>query len=191
MNTKTIITIVSTFVLIFFSSSCVNKQPFSEFVKTINFSNLDSFIFSDSIFTGLDFRSADQVLLESLSQGIITDELSSLGFKPVSRKIDADFYVLVTWRKALSYYSNPSDHIDPYAQVLIRKDNKADRFTPRLNLILEIYNNKSNEMFWRKELPNIFNALQITEKRVADSLKRAIKGFPARIIKDPNLPSIQ
>lgn len=191
MNTKTIITIISAFVLIFFSTSCVYKQPFSEFVKTINFSNLDSFTFSDSIFTGLDFRSEDQALLESLSQGIITNELSSLGFKTVSRKIDADFYVVVTWRKALSYYSNPIDHIDPYAQVLIRKDSKAELFTPRLNLIVEIYNNKSNEMFWRKELPNIFNTLQITEKRVADSLKRAIKGFPARIIKDPNLPSIQ
>ena len=141
--------------------------------------------------TGLDFRKIDQVILERLSNEIITDKLSSLGFVPASSAADADFYVTITWKKALSFYSNPTDHIDPYAQVLARKDDRVGRFTPRINLLLEMYSICNNEVFWRKELPNIFDAPELTEERVVNSLKRAIKGFPARVIKDPNLPSIQ
>ena len=133
----------------------------------------------------------DKMMSEKLSEEIISYELSSLGFVPATSTVDADFYVIITWRKALSFYSNPTDHIDPYAQVLARKDDRVGRFTPRLNLLLEIYSNSKNEVFWRNELPNIFDAPELTENRVKDSLKRAIKGFPARIIKDPNLPSIQ
>ena len=191
MKYKIIRSIIGAFILVLYSSSCVNKNPFSEFVKTINFSNLDSFKVENILLTGLKFRKSDQVILERLSEEIITYKLSSLGFVPASSTIDADFSVIITWKKALSYYSNPTDHIDPYAQVLARKNDRIGHLIPRLNLLIEIYSNSRNEIFWRKELPNIFDAPELTEDRVRDSLKRAIKGFPARVIKDPNLPSIQ
>ena len=191
MKYKIIRSIIGAFILVLYSSSCVNKNPFSEFVKTINFSNLDSFKVENTLLTGLNFRKSDQVILERLSEEIITYKLSSLGFVPASSTIDADFSVIITWKKALSYYSNPTDHIDPYAQVLARKNDRIGHLIPRLNLLIEIYSNSRNEIFWRKELPNIFDAPELTEDRVRDSLKRAIKGFPARVIKDPNLPTIQ
>ena len=191
MKYKIIRSIIGALILVFCFSSCANNHPFSEFVKTINFSNLGYFTVDKTLLTGLDFTKSDQVILERLSEEIITYKLSSLGFVPASSTIDADFYVIITWKKALSFYSNPTDHIDPYAQVLARKDDRVGRFTPRLNLLLEIYSNSNNEIFWRKELPNIFDAPELTENRVKDSLKRAIKGFPARVIKDPNLPTIQ
>ena len=191
MKYKIIRYIIGAFILVLCSSSCVNKSPFSEFVKTINFSNLDSFKVENILLTGLNFRKSDQVILERLSEEIITYKLSSLGFVPASSTIDADFSVIITWKKALSYYSNPTDHIDPYAQVLARKNDRIGHLIPRLNLLIEIYSNSRNEIFWRKELPNIFDAPELTEDRVRNSLNRAIKGFPARVIKDPNLPTIQ
>lgn len=191
MKYKFVSLIICALALVFCSSSCVHKHPFSEFVKTINFSNLDSFKVKGTVLTGLDFRKSDQGILIRLSEEIITNKLSSLGFVPATNTLDADFYVIITWKKALSYYSNPTDHIDPYAQVLARKDDRVGRFTPRLNLLIEIYSNSNDEIFWRKELPNIFDAPELTDNRVKNSLKRAIKGFPARVIKDPNLPSIQ
>jgi len=45
-------------------------------------------------------------------------------------------------------------------------------------------------MFWRKDLPNIFDAVQFTEERVVESLKRAIDNFPERVENDPSLPNI-
>ena len=191
MKYKIVRSIIGAFVLVLCSSSCVNKNPFSEFVKTINFSNLDSFKVESVLLTGIDFRKSDQLILERLSEEIITYKLSSLGFVPASSTIDADFYVIITWKKALSFYSNPTDHIDPYAQVLARKNDRVGHLIPRLNLLIEIYSYSQNEIFWRKELPNIFDAPELTENRVKDSLKRAIKEFPARVIKDPNLPTIQ
>ena len=191
MKYKIIRSIIGALILVFCLSSCVTNHRFSEFVKTINFTNLDFFAVDKILLTGLDFRKSDQLILEKLSEEIISYELSSLGFVPATRTVDADFYVIITWRKALSFYSNPTDHIDPYAQVLARKDDRVGRFTPRLNLLLEMYSNSKNEVFWRKELPNIFDAPELTENRVKDSLKRAIKEFPARVIKDPNLPTIQ
>ena len=192
--------IVCTFFLIFNVVSCISNQPYSEFVKTVNFSNLDTFTFKHTLLTGLEFSKVDRAILENLSENVIASELSSRGFQSVSPKEGADFYAVVTWKKAVSVYSNPSDHIDPYALVLARKDDNVGRFTSRfnlgrftsrLNLQVELYDSGTDEVFWRNELPNIFDALQLTEDRVLKSLKLAIKGFPLRIIKDPKLPTIQ
>ena len=183
--------IICTLFFIFYIVSCISNQPYSEFVKTINFSDLDTFTFKHTRLTGLEFSKLDRAVLENLSEDIIASELSLRGFQSVSQNTGADFYAVVTWKKAVSVYSNPSDHIDPYAVVLARKDDKVGRFTSRLNLQVELYDSGTGEVFWRNELPNIFDALQLTEDRVLKSLKLAIKGFPLRIIKDPKLPSIQ
>lgn len=183
--------IICLFFLILHLVSCISNQPYSEFTKTINFSNLDTFTFKHTLLTGLEFSEADRAVLENLSEDIIASELSLRGFESVSHNSGEDFYVVVTWKKAVSVYSNPFDHIDPYAVVLARNDDKIGRFTSRLNLLLEVYDGSTDEVFWRNELPNIFDSLQLTENRVLKSLKLAIRGFPQRIIKDPKLPSIQ
>ena len=183
--------IICVFFLFFYVVSCVSNQPYSEFVKTVNFSNLDTFTFKHTLLAGLEFSKVDRAILDNFSEDIIASELSLRGFQLLPQKDGADFYAVVTWTKAVSIYSNPSDHIDPYAVVLARKDDKVRRFTSRLNLLVEIHDSSTDEVFWRNELPNIFDTLQLTEDRVLKSLKLAIKGFPLRIIKDPKLPSIQ
>ena len=182
------------FLLLTFASltcftACVSTPPHGEFVKTINFSSLDTFSFKHTLITGMDFRKSDELLLEELSEQIIVSELQGRGFEKVDT--EADFFAVVKWKKLVSIYANPFDHIDPYNDVLARRGDPNSRFASRLHLTLEIYESSSQRLFWRKELPNIFDALQLSEERVSASLQLAIKDFPPCIVKDPNLPSIQ
>ena len=186
---KLIASLLLSLVILTSFTACVNTSPYSEFVETVKFSSLDTFSFEQTLITGLDFRESEELLLEELSKQIIVEELQLRGFEP--DPVDTDFFVVVKWKKSVSMYASPHDHIDPYKNVIDRSDNPSSRFASRLHLTLEIYENNTRNLFWRNELPNIFDALQLTEKRVTDSLKLAIKNFPQHIVKDPNLPSIQ
>ena len=178
-----------TLVILTSFTACVNTSPYSEFVETVKFSSLDTFSFEKTLITGMDFRESEELLLKELSKQIIVEELQLRGFVP--DPADADFFAVVKWNKSVSIHANPYDHIDPYSKVIDRRYDPTSRFASRLHLTLEIYENSTRNLFWRNKLPNIFDALQLTEKRVTDSLKLAIKNFPQHIVKDPNLPSIQ
>ena len=178
-----------TLVILTSFTACVNTSPYSEFVETVKFSSLDTFSFEKTLITGMDFRESEELLLEELSKQIIVEELQLRGFEP--DPADADFFAVVKWKKSVSVYANPYDHIDPYSKVIDRRDDPTSRFASSLCLTLEIYENSTRNLFWQNKLPNIFDALQLTEERVTDSLKLAIKNFPQHIVKDPNLPSIQ
>jgi len=169
-------------------TGCMSTPQNSEFVKTINFSSLDTFTFKHTLVTGMDFRESEEMLLEELSEQTIVSELESRGFQQSAD--GADFFAVVKWKKAVSSYADPFAHIDPYSEVMARRDDPSKRFASRLHLTLEIYESSTRNLFWRKDLPNIFDAIQLTEERVVDSLKQAIKDFPQHIEKDPNLPNI-
>jgi len=167
---------------------CASTQPHAEFVKTVNFSSLDTFSFKHTLISGMDFRESEELLLESLSERTISSKLRALGFEEVAA--DADFFAVVKWKKAVSTHFNAFQHIDPYTEVMARRD-EATHFASRIHLTLELYETRSGNLFWRKDLPNIFDAIQLTEERVVASLKRAIENFPEHIEKDPNLPNIE
>jgi len=169
-------------------TACLSTAPYGEFVKTINFSSLDTFSYKHTLTTGMNFRKSDELLLEEFSEQVIVGQLEGRGFQ--STAADADFFVVVKWKKLVSTYANPFDHIDPYNEVIARRDDPSSRFASRLHLTLEIYESSTRNLFWRNELPNIFDALQLSEERVTETLKLAIKDFPQHIVKDPNLPSI-
>ena len=168
---------------------CVSTQPNAEFVKTVNFTALDTFSFKHTLITGMDFRESEEILLERLSEETITRELKARGFE--ATEANSDFYAVVKWKKSFSPYADPFDHIDPYTEVMARGDDRAKRMATRLHLTLEIYESSTRNLFWRNDLPNIFDAIQLTEERVTDSLALAIKNFPEHIKKDPNLPNIE
>ena len=170
-------------------TACLSTPPYGEFVKTINFSSLDTFSYKHTLTTGMNFRKSDELLLEEFSEKVIVSQLEGRGFQSTAAA-DADFFVVVKWKKLVSTYANPFDHIDPYNEVIARRDDPNSRFASRLHLTLEIYESSTRNLFWRNELPNIFDALQLSEERVTESLKLAIKDFPQHIVKDPNLPNI-
>ena len=177
------------FLFSLFSGCMSTPTPNAEFVNSVNFSSLDTFSFKHTLISGMDFRESEEMLLEKLSAQTIRQELQARGFEPV--QANADFYAVVKWKKSVSGYADPFDHIDPVHEVMARRDDAAMRFASRLHLTLEIYQSGTDKLFWRKDLPNIFDALQLTEERIVDSLKRAIQNFPQRIEKDPNLPNLE
>ena len=185
---KIFIPLLFTFTILTCFTACLSTTPYVEFVKTVNFSSLDTFSYKHTLTTGMDFRKSDELLLEELSEQVVVSQLEERGFEPTD--VDADFFAVVKWKKSVTYCANPFDHIDPYNKVIARRGDPNSRLTSRLHLTLEIYESSTHNLFWRNELPNIFSALQLTEERVTDSLKLAIKNFPQHIVKDPSLPRI-
>lgn len=159
----------------------------AEFVKTVNFSSLDTFEFKHTLISGMSFRESERMVLERLSESVLIDSLGARGFEAVD--VDGDFVVVVKWRKAVSTFVNAFDPIDGPSATLMR--GTGNRSFARVSLIVELYESASGNLFWRKEMNNAFDAIQFTEDRIVRSLQRAIENFPERIEKDPNLPSLQ
>jgi hypothetical protein len=182
----------SVFVLTFFSAllvGCVSNGPHSGFVKTTTFSALQTFSYKHTLVTGMDFRDSEERLLENLSEESLVEAFAKRGFEQV--ETGSDFFVVAKWRKEVSSYPSMFDSIDGPQDSLNRRDHPSYRFASRLHLTVEIYESDSREMFWREELPNIFDATQFTEERVIAALQRAVEDFPDRVEKDPNLPNIE
>ncbi|MFT5623373.1 MAG: hypothetical protein ACI9FZ_001307, partial [Bacteroidia bacterium] len=93
--------------------------------------------------------------------------------------------------KQISSYAGLFDSVEGPTSTMHRRYDGNSSTAVRVSLTVEIYNTTTNEIFWRAELPNIFDAIQYSEARVAQSLSRAIQQFPERIEKDPNLPNIE
>jgi hypothetical protein len=168
---------------------CASNSPHSGFVKTVTFSSLQTFSYKHTLITGMDFRESEEQILEELSEKTLVSELSARDFEQVDS--GGDFYVVTKWKKAVSSYPGIFDSIDGPRESLNDRDNPSYRFASRLHLTVEIYQSSSRELFWREELPNIFDATQFTEERVIASLQRAVEEFPERVEKDPNLPDIE
>jgi len=171
-------------------SGCVSNDSRSEFVKTITFSSLDSFSYRHTLVTGMDFSKSEKRMLEDLSEATLSAELLARGFEETA-EAGSDFFVVTKWQKAVSSYPDAFDSIDGPLDAMNRRDNPSYRFAARLHVAVEIYESSTGTLFWRKDLPNIFDAVQLTEERVVDSLKRAIENFPEWVEKDPGLPDIE
>jgi len=161
----------------------------SEFVRTITFSSLQTFDYKHTLVTGMDFRESEEMLLEELSEQALERAFTGRGFEQVPGA--PDFYVVAKWRKAVSNTPDIFDSIDGPTESLDRRDNPSFQFASRLHLTVEAYTAADDKLFWRKDLPNIFDAVQFTEERIVASLERAVKNFPERVEKDPDLPDIQ
>lgn len=170
-------------------SGCATTDPNAQFVGSVNFSGLEQFSYKHTLISGMNFRESEELLMEEMSELVLSSELNQRGFEQVDS--GADFYVVTKWKKAVSSYPSIHDSIDGSFESLGRRDNPSYKFASRLHLTVEIYEADTNNLFWRNDLPNIFDATQFTEGRVIESLKHAIKNFPNRIEKDPNLPSIE
>ncbi len=170
-------------------AGCATNQPHSEFVRTVTFSSLQTFNYKHTLISGMDFRSSEEMLLEDLSEQTLVEAFKERGFQQIAE--NADFYVVAKWKKAVSSYPDMFDSVDGPVESMQRRDNPSYRFASRLHLTVEVYESSTRNLFWRKELPNIFDAVQLTEERVAESLRRAVENFPQRVEKDPNLPDIE
>lgn len=172
-----------------FLVGCATKGPYSEFVRTTTFSSLQTFDYRHSFIAGMDFRESEQMMLEELSREVMLAAFSEKGFQRVSE--EPDFYVVVRWRKSLTTQPDIFDSIDGPRQSLERMDRPGLGFAARVHLTVEVYEREGDALFWRKELPNVFEATQFTEDRIVASLQRAVVNFPNRVERDPELMDIE
>lgn len=173
-------------------SGCETLEPSrtpGDFVRSINFSPLDTFRYDQTIVSGMPYRDTEDAAIKALSNQVLTEELVARGFEAVES--DSDFYIVAKWHKELSAYAGIFDSVDGPTAAMNRRNYGSSSSAVRFTLTVEIYDSTTKEMFWRAELPNIFDAIQYSEKRVALSLSRAIQRFPERVEKDPNLPNIE
>ena len=166
-------------------AGCISNSQHSEFVKTITFSSLQTFHYKHTLVTGMDFRESEEQMLEELSPATLIPELTTRGFNEVDS--GGDFFVVTKWKKSVSQYPDMFDHIDGVRDSLDRRDHPSYQFASRLHLTVEIYETSTGNLFWRKDLPNIFDAVQFTGERVIESLQRAIENFPERVEEDSDL----
>ena len=168
-----------------------SEAKYSEFVKTVNFSNLDTFYYKHTMISGMSFRKSEEFMLENLSEQALTDEMSARGFQAVDAAGGgSDFFVVTKWRKAVSNYTHTFNSVDGSAASLGRREMDFKTMS-RVSVIVEIYETSSGDLFWRKEMYNAFEAIQLTEVRISRTLQQAVQNFPEHIKKDPNLPIIQ
>ena len=106
--------------------------------------------------------------MKQLSQEVLTQELTARGYEPVDER--SDFYVVSKWRKEINLSA---------AEVV------------RFSLIVELYDTATDKVFWRAELPYVFNGMQWSEERVDQTLRLAILNFPASGDTGSNLPNAQ
>ena len=175
-----------------FLTGCATLKPTrtpGDFVRSIDFSPLDSFSYDRTVVSGMSYRDVDEAELNTLSEQVLTNELRARGFEAVES--NGDFYVVAKWHKQISTYAGLFDSVDGPTSTMHRRNYGSSSTAVRFWLTVEIYDSTTNEIFWRAELPNIFDAIQYSEERVAQSLSRAIQQFPGRIEKDPNLPNIE
>ena len=88
-------------IVLFLVPACQSAIPNkSEFVRTVNFSKLQSFRYKHTLATGMEWRDAQRILLEELTCKVINEEFESRGFE--RGESDADIVAVVKWRKAAS-----------------------------------------------------------------------------------------
>jgi len=103
----------------------------------------------------VDRRSSQALVMKKLSEQVLTRELSQRGYASAGQ--EADFYIVSKWRKEI---------------------NLSAAEAVRFSLIVEFYDTANKSLFWRAELPYIFNALQWSDARVSQTLRLAIQNFP-------------
>lgn len=172
-----------------FLVGCMTTAPNAEFVRSVTFSSLQTFSYKHTLITGLDFRDSEEMMIEALTDQVLSEEFQARGFSEVD--MNSDFYIVTKWKKSVSSYPSHFHSIDGVAASLNQRDNPSYRFASRLHLTVEVYETSTRNLFWRKDLPNIFDAIELTEDRLSDSLRRAVANFPQRVEKDPNLPDIE
>ena len=142
-----------------FMAGCASFEStgtYGDFARPTDMSSFDSFRYEHTMISGMVYRNSSQELvMKDLSEKVLTQELSQRGYTEAAE--DAKFYVVSKWRKEI---------------------NMSAAEAVRFSLIVEFYDASNKTLFWRAELPYVFNAMQWSEERVSQTLRLAIQSFP-------------
>jgi hypothetical protein len=165
-------------------ASLESTRSSGDFVRSIDLSIFDTFSYQDTVVSGTAFRVFQELEITELSNQVLREALTTRGYEAVESA--GDFYVVAKWHKAVSAYAGIFDSVDGPTSAMNRRNNANSSGAVRVTVIVELYETATDDLFWRAELPNIFDAIQYSGKRVSRSLRRAIQDFPDRVETDPN-----
>lgn len=189
MKISTFALIPLTAIVVLAAGCATTLSPHAEFVKTVNFSPFQAFEYRHTMVSTFDLSNSERMVLEELSEAVVTRELEAKGFQ--GETTGGDFYVVTKWRKALSSAPRYFPTINGPLEAAREQDRGRREAVARYSLDVELYETETDDLFWRSQLPYVFDAIEFSEERVVTSLKHALRNFPSRIHHDPNLPSIQ
>lgn len=165
---------------LFWLTGCATSSNSNDgFVGSINFSSLDTFSYKNTLVTGFGWNGSESMMLERSSEAAVIEELDARGFSFVES--GSDFCVVVKWTKSMSGYPGLLETVDGSTESMYSRDNSIYRDVPWLQLTLEVYETGTRQVFWRKALPNVLDAVALTEARVEKSIQQALKNFPNRV----------
>lgn len=174
-----------------FFAGCVlpSSEPVGDFVTSIDFTPLNTFSYKHTLVSGANVRESERMFMRSLSKEVLTEEMIARDF--ALEPAGSDFYVVTKWRKSSSSDSNMSGVFGGGYNGGSYNEVPTTRMPTLYTVIVEVYKSGTDQLFWRAELPNIFDRMQFSEVSIRAALERAIEGFPNRVPKDPDLPNIQ
>ena len=170
-------------------ASLESTRTSGDFVRSVDISRLDTFSYQETVVSGAAFRDSQELEMRELSNQMLSDSLTARGYEAVES--GGNFYVVTKWHKALSTYAGLFDSVDGPSATMNRRSNLNSPVAVRVTVIVEVYETATDDLFWRSELPNIFDAIQYSRKRVSRSLSRAIQNFPDRVETGSDFPSIE
>ena len=137
-------------------ASFESTRTSGDFIRPTDLSSFDSFRYEHTMVSGMVYRmSSQEMVMKELSEKVLTQSLSERGYTLAGQ--DAKFYVVSKWRKEI---------------------NMSAAEAVRFSLVVELYDAPNKTLFWRAELPYIFNAMQWSEGRISQTLRLAIQNFP-------------
>lgn len=155
-----------------FMAGCASFESIGtsgDFARPTDMSSFDSFRYEHTMISGMVYRNSSQELvMKELSEKVLTQELSQRGYTETGE--DAKFYVVSKWRKEINLSA---------AEVV------------RYSLIVELYDASNKTLFWRAELPYVFNGMQWSEERISQTLRLAIQNFPNHMATGTELPNAE
>ena len=170
-------------------ASLESTRTSGEFVRSVDRTRFDTFSYKDTIVSGTAFMDSQELELRELSNQVLSEALTTRGYESVES--GGDFYVVAKWHKALSAYAGIFDSVDGPSSAMNRRNSASSSGAVRVTVIVEVYETATDDLFWRAELPSIFDAIQYSGKRVSRSLGRAIQDFPDRIETESDLPNVE
>ena len=109
----------------------------------------------------------------------------------LTEEADEDFTVIVVWRKAVNARYDKFESISDANDFNMHRDSILHRISTQYDLSLEMFQPSTGYRFWERRVPRAFEALEISDYLIRETIISALKNFPTKADKDPNLPDLE
>ena len=177
------------FALLLLLGGCLSpdREP-GDFVQVTDFHLLQTFKVGEIHLSGMNWTEPSGASLSEYTLFKLYAEMEKRGFE--RSDTSADFIIRTEWKKALKLTLRQTDSFDNIPEFR-GYDRDEDRPRVMCSLIIELYDPKKDQIFWRSSIPDCVEILKLREAIVSNAIEGALVSFPERIALDPGLKTIQ